>query len=110
MRLSLIVLHIPEPSLDFAARFYGALLGSDPVREQHGGLTDRWSVHGDGLTIALYPADRRPHTATRLEWTGDAEAAVQRLIEQAHALPERHRDGGWWATDPCGNTVRLLST
>ncbi len=110
MRLSLIVLYIPEPSWDMAARFYGALLDAAPVREQHGSGPTHWSVTGaDGLVIELYPAVSRPVTATRLTFTGEADAAVERLIDRAFALPERTRDGkGWWATDTCGNTVVLL--
>lgn len=110
MRLSLIVLYIPEPSLDRAARFYGALLGVEPVQEQHGVGPVHYSITsaGTGLTIELYPAATRPPTSTRLEWRGsDAKAAVERLIE-AHAAPEPHGSGGWWATDPAGNTVVLL--
>ncbi|MBN7327745.1 Uncharacterised protein [Mycobacteroides abscessus subsp. abscessus] len=111
MRLSLIVLYIPEPSLDMAARFYGALLDAEPVQEKHAAGPVHWAITcpATGLVIEVYPAGRRPVTATRLEWRGDADAAVQRLIDKAYALPERTRDGaGWWVTDPCGNTVVLL--
>ncbi|SHX68531.1 Uncharacterised protein [Mycobacteroides abscessus subsp. abscessus] len=112
MRLSLMVLYVPEPSLDLAARFYGALLDAAPVREQHSENGPvHWSVTAaeTDLTVELYPATRRPVTATRLEWRGDADAAVQRLMDTAFALPERRRDGvGWWVTDPAGNTVVLL--
>ncbi|MGV7586366.1 VOC family protein [Mycobacterium kansasii] len=111
MRLSLLVIYVPEPSLELAARFYGALLDAAPVRERHGGGPEHYAVTDaeTGLVIELYPATRRPVTATRLELHGDADAAVQRLMDQAHCLPERTRDGvGWWVTDPCGNTVVLL--
>lgn len=111
MRLSLVVLYVPEPSLDLAARFYGALLDAEPVPEQHGAGPEHWSVScpATGLVIELYPADSRPHTATRLTFTGDADAAVARLMDTAFALPERRRDSvGWWLHDPCGNTVVLL--
>ncbi|SHR99492.1 Glyoxalase-like domain [Mycobacteroides abscessus subsp. abscessus] len=111
MRLSLIVIYVPEPSLDRTAAFYGALLDAAPVREQHGSGPTHWSVTGaDGLVIEVYPATSRPHTTTRLEFRGaDLDGAVQRLMDRAFALPERTRDGkGWWATDPCGNTVILL--
>lgn len=111
MRLSLIVLYVPEPSLDRAAAFYGALLDAAPVRERHGAGPEHYSITcpTTGLTIELYPAGRRPVTATRLEWRGDARAAVQRLLDKAYALPEKTRDGnGWWLHDPCGNTVVLL--
>ncbi|MBE5469504.1 hypothetical protein E3G67_001433 [Mycobacteroides abscessus] len=106
-----MVLYVPEPVLDQAARFYGAILDAEPVREQHGDGPVHYSVSSrlTGLTIEVYPATTRPVTATRLEWVGDAAAAVERLIEHAYALPERRRDGvGWWVTDPCGNTVMLL--
>lgn len=112
MRLSLLVLYVPPPSLERAARFYGAVLDAEPVREQHGAGPEHWSVTcpSTGLVIELYPAGRRPHTTTRLEFRGaDLDGAVQRLMDRAFALPERTRDGkGWWATDPCGNTVILL--
>ncbi|MFV8172481.1 MULTISPECIES: VOC family protein [Mycolicibacterium] len=111
MRLSLIVLYIPEPSLDHAARFYGAILNAEPVKEQHGNGPAHWSITcpTTSLVIEVYPAATRPATATRLEWRGDASAAVQRLTE-AHALPEPHGSGGWWVTDPAGNTVVVLGT
>lgn len=113
MRLSLIVLYVPEPSLDRAARFYGALINAEPVQEQHRDGPVHWSVTCPtiGLVIELYPATKRPHTATRLEFRGaDLDGAVQRLMDRAYALPEKTRDGlGWWVTDPCGNTVVLLA-
>ncbi|SLH42226.1 Uncharacterised protein [Mycobacteroides abscessus subsp. massiliense] len=110
MKLSLIVLYVPQPTLDRAARFYGALLDAEPVAEKHCDGPQHWSVTGaDGLVMELYPMGSRPHTTTRLEFRGDADAAVQRLMDKAYALPERTRDGtGWWATDPIGNTVVLL--
>lgn len=111
MRLSLLVIYVPEPSLDRAARFYGALLDAEPVQERHGSGPVHYAVTDaeTGLVVELYPATTRPHTATRLEWRGDADGAVQRLMDRAFALPERTRDGkGWWVTDPCGNTVILL--
>lgn len=111
MRLSLLVLYVPPPSLERAARFYGAVLDGEPVREQHGGGPVHYSVSSrlTGLTIEVYPATTRPVTATRLEWRGDVNAAVQRLMARAYALPEKTRDGlGFWVTDPCGNTVVLL--
>lgn len=111
MRLSVLVIYVPEPSLDRAARFYGAILGVEPVQEQHGAGPVHWAITcpATGLVIELYPPTSRPHTATRLEWRGDADAAVERLMDKAFALPEKTRDGlGWWVTDPCGNTVVLL--
>lgn len=112
MKLSLIVLYVPPPTLDRAAAFYGAILGAEPVREQHGDNgPEHWSVTGaDGLVIELYPATSRPHTATRLEFRGaDADDAVTRLMDRAYALPEKTKDGkGWWCHDMCGNTVVLL--
>ncbi|SKR42887.1 Uncharacterised protein [Mycobacteroides abscessus subsp. abscessus] len=110
MRLSLIVLYIPEPTLDRVAKFYGAILDAAPVREQHGSGPVHWSVScpATGLVIEVYPAGRRPATATRLEWVGDAAAAAERLMDKAFALPEPHGSGGWWVTDPCGNTVVLI--
>lgn len=111
MHLSLIVLYVPEPTLDRAAKFYGAILDAEPVSEKHGSGPEHWSVTcpATGLVMELYPMGSRPHTATRLEFRGEAEAAVQRLKDQAYALPERTRDGeGWWVTDPIGNTVVLL--
>lgn len=112
MRLSLLVLYVPPPSLERAARFYGAILDAEPVREQHRDGPVHWSVTCPtiGLVIEVYPAGRRPVTATRLEWVGDADAAVERLMDKAFALPEKTRDGlGFWVTDPAGNTVVLLS-
>lgn len=111
MRLSLIVLYVPEPSLEPAARFYGALLGGEPIQEQHGDGPVHRSVTcpATGLVIELYPAVSRPVTATRLEFRGpEVKDAVQRLADRAHALPEPHGSGGWWVTDPAGNTVVLL--
>lgn len=111
MHLSLIVLYCPEPVLDRAAAFYGAILDAEPVAEKHGDGPRHWSVTGaDSLVIELYPATSRPHTATRLEFRGpDIDDAVQRLMDHAYALPERTRDGdGWWVSDPIGNTVVLL--
>lgn len=111
MRLSLLVLYVPPPSLERAARFYGAVLDAEPVREQHGAGPVHWSVTcpSAGLVIELYPATSRPHTVTRMEWRGDVDAAVERLTNRAFSLPERTRDGaGWWVTDPCGNTVVLI--
>ena len=111
MHLSLIVLYVPEPSLDRTAAFYGAVLDAEPVSEKHGNGPRHWSVTGaDGLVMELYPAASRPHTTTRLEFRGsDMNAAVQRLIDRAYALPERTRDrAGWWCHDVCGNTVVLL--
>ena len=112
MKLSLMVLYVPEPTLDRAAKFYGAILDAEPDAEKHGSGPEHFSVTGtDGLVIELYPATSRPHTTTRLEFHGpDIDAAVQRLMDRAHALPERTRDGtGWWCHDVCGNTVVLLS-
>lgn len=111
MKLSMIVLYAPEPALDRAARFYGAILDVDPVAEKHGQGPDHWSITcpETGLVIELYPATSRPPTTTRLEFRGDVDAAVQRLTDDAYALPEKTRDGaGWWCHDPIGNTVVLL--
>lgn len=111
MRLSLIVLYVPPPVLDLAARFYGAIFNAEPVAEKHGQGPDHWSVTGaDSLVIELYPMEQRPPTTTRLEFHGsDVDAAVTRLMDCAHALPERTRDGaGWWCHDPVGNTVALV--
>ncbi len=111
MKLSLIVLYCPEPTLDLTARFYGAVLDAEPVREKHASGPEHWSItSGDGLVLELYPMGQRPHTATRLEFQGaDIDAAVTRLRDKAYALPERTRDGaGWWVSDPIGNTVVLL--
>lgn len=111
MKLSLMVLYVPEPVLDRAARFYGAIFNAEPVAEKHGQGPDHWSVTGaDGLVIELYPMEQRPPTTTRLEFHGsDVDDAVQRLMDDAYALPERTRDGkGWWCHDTCGNTVVLL--
>lgn len=112
MRLSLIVLYVPPPTLDRAAAFYGAIVNAEPVAEKHGDGPQHWSVASaeTGLVMELYPATSRPHTATRLEFHGsDVDAAVQRLIDRAFALPERTRDGaGWWCHDTCGNSVVLL--
>ncbi|WP_078315407.1 hypothetical protein [Mycobacterium sp. D16Q16] len=114
MRLSLLVIYCPEPTLPRAARFYGAVLDAEPVRERHGDNgPQHWSVTSPdaGLVIEVYPSGQRPHTSTRLEFRGDAEAAVTRLQDTAFALPERTRDGqGWWCHDPIGNTVVLLRT
>lgn len=85
-----------------AARFYGAILDAEPDAEKHGSGPEHFSVTGlDGLVIELYPATSRPPTTTRLEFHGpDIDAAVQRLMDRAHALPERTRDGtGWWCHD-----------
>lgn len=111
MRLSLIVLYVPPPTLDRAAAFYGAIFNAEPVSEKHGDGPRHWSVTSTetSLVMELYPATSRPHTATRLEFRGEADAAVQRLMDRAYALPERTRDGeGWWVSDPIGNTVVLL--
>lgn len=111
MRLSLIVLYVPPPTLDRAARFYGAVFDAEPVAEKHGQGPDHFSVTGaDGLVMELYPATSRANTATRLEFHGSGvDAAVERLMDRAYALPERTRDGaGWWTNDPIGNTVILL--
>lgn len=110
MNLSLIVLYCPPTTLDRATRFYGAVLDAEPVREQHGEGPVHYSVTGaDGLTIEVYPATSRLHTSTRLEFRGDADAAVTRLMDHAYALPEKTRDcRGWWVSDPIGNTVVLL--
>ncbi|OHU33367.1 hypothetical protein BKG79_22465 [Mycobacteroides chelonae] len=109
MNLSLLVLYVPEPTLDRAAKFYGAILDAEPVREQHGEGRVHWSVTRGGLTIELYPMRSGLPTRSRFEFMGDVDAAVERLIERAYALPERTRDGaGWWLHDPCGNTVVLL--
>lgn len=112
MHLSLIVLYVPPPTLDRAAKFYGAILDAEPVAEKHGSGPEHWSVTcpETGLVMELYPATSRLHTTTRLEFQGaDIDAAVQRLIDRAYALPERTRDGaGYWCHDPIGNTVVLL--
>ena len=112
MKLNLIVLYCPEPVLDRAARFYGAVLDAEPVREKHTSGPEHWSITCPvtGLVVELYPMGRRSHaTVTRLEFRGpDADAAVTRLMDRAHALPERTRDReGWWVSDPIGNTVVL---
>lgn len=111
MRLSLVVLYVPEPVLGRAARFYGAMLDAEPAAEKHGDGPTHWSITGaDGLVMELYPATSRPHTATRLEFRGpDIDAAMTRLMDRAFALPEKTRDSaGWWMSDPIGNTVVLL--
>lgn len=113
MKLNLIVLYCPEPVLDRATRFYGAVLDAEPVREKHGETgPEHWSItSADELVLEVYPMGRRSHaTSTRLEFRGpDADAAVTRLMDRAYALPERTRDGkGWWVSDPIGNTVLLL--
>lgn len=113
MKLSLIVLYTPPPTLDRAAEFYGAVLDAEAVREQHGSGPVHYSITcpATDLVIEVYPAGRRPATSTRLEFRGpDVEAAVQRLMDRAYALPEPHGSGGWWCTDPAGNTVVLLGT
>lgn len=111
MKLSLLVIYCPAPVLDRSARFYGAVLDAEPVREQHGESgPEPWSVTSSetGLVIEVYPSTSRPPTSTRLEFVGDADAAVNRLMDQAWALPEKTRDGaGYWCHDPCGNTVLL---
>lgn len=113
MKLSLIVIYCPATVLDRTARFYGAVLDADPVREQHGeGGPEHWSVTSaeSGLVIEVYPATSRLPTSTRLGFRGDADAAVERLRDRAYALPERTGDGqGWWCHDPVGNTVVLLA-
>lgn len=112
MKLSLIVLYVPPPTLDRAARFYGAILDAEPVAEQHGSGPRHWSITSaeTGLVMELYPMGSRPPTATRLEFHGPhVDAAVQRLMDRAYALPEKTRDGkGWWCHDAIGNTVVLL--
>ncbi len=111
MTLSLIVFYVPEPTLDRAARFYGAVLDAEPLAERHGQGPDHFSItSAEGLVIELYPMGERPHTATRLEFRGpDTDAAVRRLMDRACALPERTRDvADWWTNDPIGNTVVLL--
>lgn len=112
MHLSLIVLYVPPPTLDLAAKFYGAIFNAEPAAEKHGDGPQHWSVTcpETSLVMELYPAASRPHTATRLEFHGsDVDAAVTRLMDRAFALPERTRDGkGWWCHDTCGNTVVLL--
>lgn len=112
MHLRLIVLYVPEPTLDRAAAFYGAILDAEPVAEKHGSGPQHRSVTcpETGLVMELYPATSRSPTTTRLAFYGsDVDAAVQRLIDRAFALPERTRDGlGWWCHDPIGNAVVLL--
>ena len=104
MKLSTIVIYAPEPSFEHAARFYGALLDVQPVHE-----LDHYVVAAPQLQVKVYPAIAHPYTSTRLEFTGDADAAADRLVERAWDAPERTRDGsGWWTTDPCGNTVVIL--
>lgn len=112
MRLSLIVLYIPEPSLDLAAALYGAILDAEPVEEQHRSGPLHYSVSSrlTGLTIECYPAVTRPPTATRLTFRGPhVREALQRLID-VHASPEPHGSGGWWCSDPAGNTVILMGS
>lgn len=111
MKLSLIVLYVPEPTLDRAAAFYGAIFDAEPVAEKHNNGPEHWSVtcSATGLVMELYPMGQRPHTALRLEFRGDVDTAVQRLVDRAFALPEKTKDGvGWWVSDPIGNTVVLL--
>lgn len=112
MKLSLIVLYVPEPLLDRAAVFYSAILDAEPVAEKHGDGPRHWSITSaeTGLVMELYPMGSRPHTAARLEFHGsDVDAAVQRLMDRAYALPEKTKDGaGWWCHDAVGNTVVLL--
>ncbi|ROZ56314.1 hypothetical protein EEB12_21685 [Rhodococcus sp. WS1] len=111
MKLSLIVLYVPEPALDRAAEFCGAILAAEPVAEKHGDGPGHSSItSADELVMELYPMGSRPHTTTRLEFRGpDMDAAVHRLMDKAYALPERTRDGaGWWCHDAIGNTVVLL--
>jgi hypothetical protein len=104
MNLSTIVIYAPEPSFEYTARFYGALLDAQPVRS-----LDHYAVAAQQLQVKVYAAERHPYTATALEFIGDAEAAADRLIERAWDGPEQTRDGrGWWTTDPCGNPVVLL--
>ncbi|CPS10358.1 Glyoxalase-like domain [Mycobacteroides abscessus] len=112
MRLALIVLYVPEPALDLAAAFYAAILDTEPVQERHRSGPIHWSISSrlTGLTVEVYPAATRPATATRLTFRGpDVHDAVQRLVD-VHALPEPHGSGGWWVTDPAGNTVVLLGS
>ncbi|MFN6549568.1 VOC family protein [Mycolicibacterium septicum] len=107
-RLSLMVIYVPDPRVELAAKFYAAVLNVEPRREQHGG-PEHWSVARGGLTIELYPVGDRIHTSSRFEFAEDAVGAVARLTDRAFALPERTPDGrGWWCHDPCGNTVILL--
>ncbi|WP_241177753.1 VOC family protein [Mycolicibacterium nivoides] len=107
-RLSLMVIYVPAPRVELAAKFYAAILNVEPVREQHGG-PEHWSVSRGSLTIELYPVGDRIHTSSRFEFAEDAVGAVARLTDRAFALPERTPDGrGWWCRDPCGNTVILL--
>ncbi len=109
MKLSLLVIHCPPPTLDRAAKFYGAILDAEPVIESHAGGPEHWSVtSAEGLVVEVYPAASRPPTSMRLEFVGDADAAVERLMDHAYALPEKTRDGaGYWCHDPVGNTVVL---
>lgn len=112
MRLSLIVLYVPQPSLDTTAAFYAAILDTEPVPERHGAGPEHWSISSrlTGLTIEVYPAIARLATTTRLTFRGpDVHDAVQRLIE-VHASPEPHGSGGWWCSDPAGNTVILMGS
>ncbi|SKM39568.1 Uncharacterised protein [Mycobacteroides abscessus subsp. abscessus] len=111
MRLALFVLYVPPSLMDATAAFYAAILDVEPAAEKHGDGPEHYSITSrlTGLTVEIYPAGDRPATRTRLEFRGDADAAVGRLMDRAFALPERTRDGrGWWVTDPIGNTVVLL--
>lgn len=102
-------MYVPPPSVDLAAKFYGAIFGAEPVAERHGDGPDHWSITGGGLVIEVYPATTRPHTVTRLEFTGpDAEAAAERLHDVTLGCQQTRDGNGWWDTDPAGNTVVLL--
>ncbi|WP_018600937.1 VOC family protein [Mycobacterium sp. 155] len=113
LRLSLVVLYIPPPTLDRAAAFYGAILDVEPVRKQNDAQPEYYviSSYATGLTIEVHPAVSRPATVTRLEFRGPhVRQAIQRLADEAYALPEPHTSGGWWCSDPAGNTVVLMGS
>lgn len=107
LRLTHVNLRVPD--LDAALRFYGGVLGLEPIaRGETAGKGAWFRVGGQEIHLTEDPA---PQDRSNRHFAVDVDdlTAARRAVTESGATVEKEEPHRFWTRDPAGNRIELVA-